>query len=130
MFGNLAFRFVWLVSLEEGFGGWIFRYTFYLMCISIFVDVDNCDRFINSACQLFSILNTIYGHIRIVHINNISVHIQIRCVPECETSKLIWTLRLFNIEKFITLFVDLLELSTSADIVVHIQIRCVPMNSP
>jgi hypothetical protein len=78
----------------------------------------------------FHILNIIYGHIRIVHINNVSVHVQIKCIPECETKKLIRTLRLFNIEKFITLFIDLLELSTSTDVVVHIQIRCVPMNSP
>jgi hypothetical protein len=31
----------------------------------------------------FSILNTICGPIRIVHLSSIPVHVQIRCVPEC-----------------------------------------------
>jgi hypothetical protein len=36
----------------------------------------------------FSIINTIYGSTKIVHISNVSIHIQIRCVLELFTLNL------------------------------------------
>jgi hypothetical protein len=42
---------------------------------NIFVEINNCDTFINSIYYYFFLLNIIYISIRIVHINNISVYI-------------------------------------------------------
>jgi hypothetical protein len=47
----------------------------YLNMYNIFVEINNCDTFINSIYYYFFLLNIIYISIRIVHINNISVYI-------------------------------------------------------
>jgi hypothetical protein len=57
-------------------------YIFYLICIDIFINVDNYDKFINIFINYF-ILNIIYESIKIVHINNISIHVQIKCISKC-----------------------------------------------
>jgi hypothetical protein len=50
----------------------------YICCLLIFIIVIDLQIvFIN-----FFILNIICGLIRIVHINSVLIHIQIRCIPE------------------------------------------------
>jgi hypothetical protein len=52
-----------------------------LMCIDTIADMNNCNRFINNF-NYFFILNIIFEPIKIIHLNSISIHLQIRYVPE------------------------------------------------
>jgi uncharacterized membrane protein (DUF2068 family) len=49
-------------------------YVYLLFNVYIFVDADNCNRFTTLVVN-FPILNIMCGLIRIIHINNISVHV-------------------------------------------------------
>jgi hypothetical protein len=60
------------------FGSKFFETHFIWICISTFVEVDNSNRFTIVFIN-FSILNIICESFRIMHLNSISMHIQIRC---------------------------------------------------